>query len=102
MRYLIRYRTLQQIFSFITSGGLFCGGFKLLSLGIEAKGSLEIKSSILSGTINAESAGLAMIFAGVIVFLAPFVFRAKIVRDRMQFRIMFRPRLTSLRVFQGG
>ena len=32
---------------------------------------------------GSESTGLALIFAGVIVFIAPIIFRAKVTRDRM-------------------
>jgi hypothetical protein len=75
---VVRLRAFQVVAGTLSSAGLFYGGYTLLLRGIEAKGSLDLNSALLSGKITAESAGLAMIFAGVIVFLAPLMFRAQI------------------------
>lgn len=75
---VVRLRAFQVFVGTLLSAGLFYGGYTLLLRGIEARGSLDLNSALLSGKITAESAGLAMIFAGVIVFLAPLVFRARI------------------------
>ncbi len=83
MKPLIWLKFIQLVTSSLISTGLFFGGFKLFVLGASAKGNFDFKSSFLSGSITAESAGLVMIFIGVIVFLAPFVFKIKISRDRI-------------------
>ena len=83
MKPLILLKIIQFTASFVTSIGLFSGGYKLFELGTAAKGTFDIRSSFLSGSITAESAGLAMIFAGVVVFLAPFLHRVKVTRDRI-------------------
>jgi hypothetical protein len=64
-------RVAQLAIGALTGIGLFVGGFVLV-----------IKAA-------SESAGLAMILAGVIVFVVPFVFQAKISRDRMTIEIMY-------------
>jgi hypothetical protein len=87
MKTMIWFRVFQISISCISSSGLFIGGSKLVMLGIEVEGTLGTKSTLLSGMITAESAGLAMIFAGLIVFLAPFIFRANISRDRIICRL---------------
>lgn len=80
---LIWFRSAQIAAGFMTSSGLFAGGYSLLQKGIDAKGSLEFKSALISGSISAESAGLAMILVGLVVFLVPFVVRVKVSRDRI-------------------
>lgn len=87
MKAVIWYRIYLIAIGTALSSALFFGGYKLLVLGIEAEGRFAFKSSLLSGSISAESAGLALIFAGIVVFLTPFILRTKITRDRMIFRL---------------
>ncbi len=49
--------------------GLFALGGWLLYLGISADGSVDIKSTILSGTLKTTSAGLFICFFGMIVIV---------------------------------
>ena len=85
MKAVIWYRIYLTTIGTALSSALFFGGYKLLQLEIEAKGRFAIKSSLFSGSISAESAGLAFIFAGIVIFLIPFILRVKITRDRMLF-----------------
>jgi len=64
------FRVLQMAAGVLMAACLFLGGFLLLKEG------------------KSEFAGLAMIFAGVIVFVAPIKFKSEILRDRMTIRIM--------------
>ena len=79
-------RFLELAIGSLLSAGLFLGGYQLLLLGVEANGSFDLKTSLLSGTITAQSAGFVMIFAGVIVFIAPLVFRAVVSPKRLKIR----------------
>jgi hypothetical protein len=63
-------RVFVLVASMIIAVGLFVGGFVLLT-------------SAPSGF-----AGLAMIFAGVVVYVVPIIFKSEILRDRMTIRIM--------------
>ncbi|MCB0171896.1 MAG: hypothetical protein KDJ97_15220 [Anaerolineae bacterium] len=83
MKTMIWFRIFQISVTSIFSSGLFIEGSKLVMLGIEFEGTLGTESAHLSSMIAAESAGLAMIFAGLIIFLVPFIFRANISRDRI-------------------
>lgn len=56
----------------LVGGFLLCGlGALLMWLGVGAEGSVDIKSSVLSGTVKTASAGLFTIFFGfgIIVFV---------------------------------
>ena len=87
MTKLILFRLAQIAIGTIVSSGLFSGGFFLLKKGVDAKGTLEFKSVLISRTISAESAGLAMILVGLVVFIVPFVSKVKASRGRINIRL---------------
>jgi hypothetical protein len=110
MKQLILFRLAQITAGVGVSSGLFAGGFSLLQKGVEAKGTLELKSALISGTISAESAGLAMILVGLVVFLVPFLSKVKVSRGRINIgwcsdlaeRLVLSIEVTRPSLYSGG
>ena len=83
MKQILWLRAMQFILSSLVGSGLSLAGFVLLRDGVQGKGTISIQSSVLSGSVTAEAAGLAMIFVALVVFALPFFFRSEITRDRI-------------------
>lgn len=75
-----------RLVALIGAFGLFGLGAWMLFLGIAAEGTIDLKSSILSGTIKASSAGLYICFFAL--FIIVFVLASLLKSQRVRFDLI--------------